>query len=187
MRMAYWDIETWDLSAPFGPILCISTLLLPEEKMVTLRQDAYVKRKKAEDMTDDRQLLIDFRESLKDRHITSGWFSKGFDISHVNSRLAYHGETELLPKALHLDAIWHFKGWRGLKPQSARMKHVAEFFKLDEQKPDVPPEVWLKARGGNKTAMDEVVERCEADVRITRMLTEKALDLGLVGNIGRYP
>lgn len=187
MRIAYFDIECWDLSAPFGPILCISSLMLPENKMVTLRQDNYVKRKLAKNMTDDHQLLVDFRESLKSRHLTSGWFTKGFDISHINSRLAYHGETELLPSTLHLDCIWFFKGWRGLKPQSSKMKHVAEFFKLSEQKPDVPPEVWLLARNGDKKAMDEVVDRCEADVRITRAITERALDMGLVRNIGVYP
>ncbi len=46
------------------------------------------------------------------------------------------------------------------------MKHVAEFFGA-EKKPDVAPETWMKAKAGNRKAMNEVVERCEADVRIT--------------------
>ena len=68
---------------------------------------------------------------------------------------------------------------------SSKMKHVAEFLKL-ERKPDVEPEVWMKAKGGNRKAMDEVVDRCEADVRITYAMTQESLRLGLVKNIQRY-
>jgi hypothetical protein len=65
------------------------------------------------------------------------------------------------------------------------MKHVAEFLKL-ERKPDVAPDVWMAAKGGNKKALDEVVDRCEADVRITQQITDKSFDLGLVRTINRY-
>jgi hypothetical protein len=186
LRTAIWDIETWDLKPPFAPLLCASVLLLPEERMVTLRIDAYKRRRKAKDMTDDRQLLLDLRDLLDAQQMTVGYFSKGFDISMVQSRLALHGEEQMPQPKLHLDPIWYFKGWRGIKGMSAKMKHMADFFGL-EQKPEVSADVWLRARGGNKAAMDEVCERCEADVRITRQLAMKALDLGLVRNIQRYP
>jgi len=185
VKIAFWDIETWDLKPQFGPIICASVLLLPEEKMVTFRQDNYKRRKKATDMEDDRQICCDLRDLLNEQYIHSGWFSKGFDITHVNTRLAHHGEA-LLESKLHLDAVWFFKGWRGLNTMSSKMKHVAEFFGIEE-KPDIKPETWLRARIGQKKAMDEVVKRCEADVRITRELTEKALELNLVKNIQRYP
>lgn len=185
MKIAYWDLETWDLSAEFGPILCGSVLLLPQEEMVSFRQDDYLRRKKAEDMTDDRQLCLDLRDLLNEQHLHAGYFSKGFDIAHLNTRLAHH-EEKLLDRRLHLDAIWFFKGWRGLKPRSSKMKHVANYLGL-EQKPEVEAEVWLKARGGNKEAMDVVQDRCEADVRITREITERALGMGLVKNITSYP
>lgn len=188
MKMAYWDIETWDLGAEFGPVVCVSVLLLEpgfEDRMVTFRQDEYVSKGLAEDMTDDAAMLADVRDLLDEQHLHAGWFSKGFDIAHVNTRLALHGER-LLKRKLHIDAIWHFKGWRGLKPRSSKMKHVSAFFGVEE-KPEVSAEVWLKARGGNRKAIDEVCARCEADVRITRELTEKALELELIRNIGVYP
>lgn len=184
MKIAYWDIETWDLSPQFGPILAASVLDASTNKMKTFRIDNYLKSKLAEDTTDDKQLCIDLRDHLEQYHVTSGWFSKGFDIAHLRSRLVLHGERPLR-EMLHLDAIWYFKGWRGLKPMSSKMKHVAEFLNL-EPKPDVEPEVWMKAKGGNKTAMNEVCKRCEADVRITKAITEKAIELGLVKNIQRY-
>lgn len=185
MRIGTFDLETHGLVPTYGPILCASCWLEPENKMVTYRQDAYVRAGKAEDMIDDKALCVDIRDCLETRHITSGYFSKGFDISHLNSRLAYHGERLMEPR-LHIDPIWSFKGWRGIKAQSGKMKHMAEFFGL-EQKEEVTPENWMKARAGNKKAMDVVVARCESDVRITVALTEKALDLKLIKNVGVYP
>lgn len=185
LKIAVFDIETWDLGAEFGPLVCASVLLLPENKMVTFRQDSYLRRKKAADMTDDRALLCDLRDLLDSRHLSIGWFSKGFDRPHINTRLAMHGEC-MLKAQLHIDPIWYYKGWRGLKTKTAKLKHVSEFFHFEE-KPEVPPEVWLKARGGNRKAIDEVVERCEADTRITAQIAKRTLDLGLVRNIQIYP
>lgn len=184
MKVAYWDLETWDLKPQFGPIMVASVLDASTNKMRTFRVDEYLRKNLAEDMTDDRALVVDLRDHLETFHLTSGWYSKGFDLTHLRSRLVIHGERPLR-EMLHMDCIWYFKGWRGLRPMSSKMKHVAEFLGT-EPKPDVEPEVWMKAKGGNKRALDEIVERCEADVRVTRQISEKALEIGLVKNIGKY-
>jgi uncharacterized protein YprB with RNaseH-like and TPR domain len=187
LKIAYFDLETWDLSPEFGPILCASVLSLPSGEMTTFRQDYYWRRagdKKAEDMQDDRSLCVDLRDFLESHHITCGYFSKGFDLAHLRTRLVHHGERPL-KRQLHFDPIWGFKGWRGIKPRSSKMKHVTNFLGL-EAKPDVPAEVWLKARLGNRAAIDIVAERCEADVRITQQISEKCLELGLLKNISEY-
>lgn len=186
-RWAVWDVETWDLKPEFGPLLCACVLIEPEGEMITLRQDDYVASGAAADMTDDRQLCCDLRDLLLSRHMHVGYFSTGFDIKQLRTRLAWHGEKRLLERRLHADPIWAFKGWRGLDPMSSAMKNVAKFFKLDEQKPDVAPEVWLKARTGNKAALREVAERCAADVRITKAILVKALDYNLITGIKSYP
>lgn len=183
MRFGTFDIETWDLGADFGPLLAACVEI--DGKMHTLRQDDFVKRKLAEDMTDDRALLAELKALLDSCNMTSGWFTKGFDIAHVSTRLVKWGLPPLASR-LHVDANWYFRGWRGLKTKTSKMKHVSEFFGFEE-KPEVPAEVWLKARGGNRKAMDVVVDRCQADVRITRAITDKAFDLGLVRNISMYP
>ena len=69
---------------------------------------------------------------------------------------------------------------------SGKLKYVSKFYGFEE-KPDLAPEVWLKARLGNKVATDEVVARCEADVRITAEIIDKSFDLNLIRNIQRYP
>jgi len=184
LRVCYWDIETHDLKPQFGPLLCASVLDNSSGKMTSFSMGEYRKLGLAEDMTDDRALLVALRDYLETFHITSGYYSKGFDLTHIRSRLVLHNERPF-KKMLHIDPIWYFKGWRGLRPMSAKMKHVAEYLKL-ESKPDVSPEVWMKAKAGNEKALKEVVKRCEADVRITKQIAEKAAELDLMANIQRY-
>jgi hypothetical protein len=73
-----------------------------------------------------------------------------------------------------------------LSPRNARLKTVSEFFGY-EAKPEVSAEVWVNARGGNRKALDEVVERCEADVRIAYEIGIRTLEEGLVKNLQSYP
>jgi len=185
MKIACFDIETWDLSPEFAPLVCASVLDVGSGEMTTYRMDSYRKRRRAEDYTDDRALLCDLRDLLNGYNLLMGWNSKGFDIPLIQTRLSKWGE-EMLQPTLHVDAMWAFRGWHGLKPRSSKLKHVSEFFGFEE-KPELDADVWLKARGGNKAAIDEVVDRCEADVRITAEITQKAFDLGLIRNIQRYP
>jgi len=192
MRIATFDIETWDLTAPFGPLVCASVLSQEpgfEDRMVTFRQDEYVKSGAAEDMLDDRQLLCDLRDFIEEHNLSIGWFSKGFDIKHVRSRLALHGER-LLKSMWHYDAMWGYKGWRGVSFGSAKMKNVAKNMGVAigvEQKPDVSAETWLSAKLGKKKAVDAVAERCEADVRITQKLAQYGMDNMLLKRIELYP
>lgn len=186
MKIAYWDIETSDLNAEFGRLVCASVLSLPEDRMISLRQDDYVRRKKAKNMADDRQIALDLRDLLEEFHVTAGWYSKGFDIPFLNTRLVSYGERRLHTH-LHLDGVWYAKGWRGVKPKSSKLKDAAVFFDLDDRKPEVEPQTWIAARSGDRDAMDEVVERCEADASLTRSVVEKLLDAHVVANIQRYP
>lgn len=186
MRIGYFDLETWDLSPEFGPILCGSVLSLPEEKMVTFRNDHYVEQGKADGMADDRALAVDLRDFLSDHHLLVAWHGKGFDCPLLNTRLV-KWDQEQLPRRLFLDPMYYFRGWRGLKPKSSSLENVAKFFQLVEEKLEVKPDTWLEARGGDSEAMDVAQERCESDVRLLREVTERAFDNCLVKNIQSYP
>lgn len=185
IRIAVFDVECWDLSPEFAPLVCASVLDTSTGEMKTFRMDSYKRRGLAEDYTDDRRLLCDLRDHLHTFHMTAGWNSKKFDVPLIRTRLAWY-EEELLKGMPHLDAMWAFKGWHGLKPLSCSLKNVSRFFGFEE-KPQLENIEWLKGRVGNKAAIDEIVERCEADVRITAAVTGKALELDLIKNIGRYP
>jgi len=179
--IAVFDLETTDLSADFGRLLCGSILSYPSMKMRTFRYDDY-----ATDPSGDRRLAVAVRDYLESHHITCGYYSKGFDIPFLNTRLMVHGERSL-ERTLHMDPIWFYRGWRGMKIRSSKMKVVAKVLNLDEKKMDVDDEVWIDARHGNKEAMDIICDRCESDVRVTMKILCHCLDNRLMKNIQTYP
>ena len=179
MKIATWDIETTNLKADVGRILCAS--VLTGRTMKSFRNDDIGKT-----MADDEEIAIQLRDYLEQFHMTIGWFSKGFDMSFVNTRLVKYGHKPIRSH-LHFDPIWYCKGWRGLRPRSAKMKVMAEFFNV-ERKIDVDVDVWIDAAyGGCRKSMDLLVKRCEGDVRTTEKLACHILDTGMVKNIGVYP
>ena len=183
MRMAVWDLETSGLEGDVGRLLCGSILDVTTGEMRSFRRDHL----KGKNRADDSRLAKVIRDELEKYHLTIGWYSKGFDIAFLNTRLVKAG-MKPLRSHLHLDPIWVCKGWRGLKARSAKMAVMSEFFNLPERKPGVDVDVWIDAaHGGDKAAMDLLVDRCEADVRITYQLTLKLLDTGLIKTIGTYP
>ena len=183
MRICTWDLETSNLKGDIGRLLCGSILDNATGKMTSYRN--YPNKKGG--LANDTALAIQIRDHVEKYHIAIGWFSKGFDVPFLNTRLVKAGERPM--KAMwHLDPIWACKGWRGLNARSAKMAVMAEFFDLPERKPGVDIDVWIDAAlGGDKKAMNELVERCEADVRITSQLAGKILDTGLIKNLSFYP
>lgn len=185
MRTAYFDLETWDLEPEFGPIICGVVISMPNDRVTVFRQDEYERDGRADDMVDDEEIATDIRDFLEDHHIVVGWHSKGFDIPLLNTRLAKY-EKRQIQRHLHLDPMYYYRGWRGLKPKSASLENVAKFYDFEE-KIGVDPDTWLRARLGNKPEMDKAVERCTSDVRILKQITERCLDERLAKNIQSYP
>ena len=179
--LAVFDLETTDLSADFGRLLCGSILSYPSMEMVTFRYDQW-----HDEPSDDKQVAVAVRNHIEKHHFSCGYYSKGFDIPFLNTRLMINGERAL-KSGLHIDPIWFYRGWRGMKVRSSKMKVIAKVLGLEEQKMDVDDEVWINARHGNKEAMDIVCERCESDVRVTMRILCHCLDNRLMKNIGTYP
>lgn len=189
---AVWDLETDDLDGDLGRILCASILLYPEEEMVTLRNDDI-----SGNMEDDSEIAVKIRDLLETRQVTAGWYSKGFDIPFLNTRLAAAGERPI-QRHWHLDGYYFWRGWRGLKLRNGKLKTVVEFLDCSaididvERKPDVDVEQWKKAAMSSdltlrSKAIDILADRCEADVRITDKVIDASFDLGLIKNVKTYP
>ncbi len=182
MHVGYFDIETTDLKGDKGRILCGVIYDNNSKRYDVFRNDDI-----AECLADDAEIARQIRDRLEDFNIVVGWFSKGFDIPFINTRLVKAGFKPIRPH-LHLDPCWYLKGWRGLNPRSSSLRVAAEFFDLKDRKPQVDVDVWIDAAyGGDRKAMDELVDRCKADVKITKEVCEKILATGLVKNIQMYP
>jgi uncharacterized protein YprB with RNaseH-like and TPR domain len=180
-RIGFFDLETTGLRPEFDRLICGSVLSYPSGESVTYRID----ETKHEDFSDDRELAVLIRERLEKHHILCGWNSKGFDIPFLNTRLSQQGERRI-KGLLHIDPMWQYRGWRGLKPRNSKLSTVAEFWQLKERKMEVDGQVWVKAQGGNREAIDILCARCESDAELTAQVVGKTFDADLIKNIEKY-
>lgn len=163
-NMAFLDIEATDLKANFGRMLCLS-VADNLGNVVTLRGDdpEYVGRKRR----DDSRLAVAARDYLEQFDVWVGWNSKMYDIPFIDSRLLIAGERPLRKDVMHIDPMWK-AGRFSLALHSRRLDAVAKTFRLDSQKTPLDFETWQDAAEGEREAMDNVVEHCEADTLTLR-------------------
>ncbi len=168
MRVLFYDTESTDLAASWGRILCGSFATL-EGKVWTHRYDQ--KQFKGKTIVDDRKLCVAIRDELEAADMIVGWNSILHDVPLINARLSKAGER---PCHLgerygvqHLDLMWYASG-QSMKVGGRKLDTVAKFFESDNQKTGLDGETWQLAGAGDKTALDSVVEHCEADVLVLR-------------------
>lgn len=165
-RTVGFDLETSNLSAMMGRILCCSFVNIgadDESDVVwTFRGDdrQYRNRK---DITDDGRLVVAIRDELeRTADILVGHNSKLFDLKMLNARLAKINERPYVPN-WHVDTMWiirtHFR-------ISSKLVNAQKFFNLADEKTPITWDNWQRAMSGDRAAMDEVVEHCEQDVKV---------------------
>ena len=181
--IGYFDLETTDLKMEMGMILCCSVLTYPSGEWHDFSINNYERTEDGE--LCDMGLSVDIRDCLEQHDILVGWNSKGFDVPYLNTRLAYKGNRRLKTH-LHIDPMYCYRGWHGIKPTSSSLKAVAEFWDLPIQKMDVPKKIWNQAKNGNRAAIAHLSKRSRSDVELTAMVTQKTFEAGLIKNIQRY-
>lgn len=163
MRIAGFDLETTDLGGNFGRILCgvVKPYLhdgLGAAKV--FRGDVRPFRQK--DIADDGRLAVAIRDELEHYDVIVGHNSKLFDRKFLNARLLRAGER---PKAsqFHVDTMWvirtHFR-------MSSKLDNVQKMLGLPDEKTPIDWNTWARAGAWVRSAMDEVVEHCLADVDV---------------------
>lgn len=161
MKIVAFDLETTNLTAIMGRVLCGSFLNIVDgvkTKPRTLRLDQLAKK----DRMDDRKLVCAIRDELENAHMIVGWNSKMFDVPFLNARLVFHGERIYKPQ-MHLDLMYYSKG-TSARIGSSKLLNSQKFFRLKEAKTDISWENWNRAALGERPAMDDVVLHCEKDV-----------------------
>ena len=173
MRMTVVDIETTNLSALMGRVLCASfypiynaeaNKLRVKPKAYTLRADRAPYKVKG-DLLDDTLLLEAIRDELDKYNAIVTWNGKLFDIPFMNARLMRQGKRRIEPQ-FHIDAMY-YAGGCSARIGSKKLVNVQKFLDLKGAKTELKWETWQRASAGNKKAMNEVVEHCEADVEVT--------------------
>ena len=177
MRIVAWDLETTDLKALMGRVLCCSFCPILEEgrteRPYTFRGDD--KKYKHRDPINDRKLVVASRDELEKYNLVIGWNSKLFDLPFLNARLAQYGERPFRPQ-FHMDPMYYARG-SGLRIGSSKLDNVQKFFSLPETKTPITWDDWKRAAMGDKPAMDNVVDHCEQDVKVLSMAYWKLLPM----------
>lgn len=174
---AVFDIETTNLGADFGIILCAVVKPIGNGfKPRIFRLDNYVKNTRNE----DKLLVKDLKRELSRHDFLISYNGARFDIPFINTRLMYHKLTPMQAK-LHIDmyriAKSNFRMWR------KGLAQVIGLLDIPEKKTLIEPKYWRWAMMGDKQAMNKVVEHCIQDVLSLEMASNRLIPL--VKNIKR--
>jgi uncharacterized protein YprB with RNaseH-like and TPR domain len=162
-RIGFFDYETTGLKANFGRTLVFS-VCGADGKMTTLRADDPALQGRTR--RDDAKLAAASRDILESYNILVSWNGKRFDIRYLNGRLLLGGERPLRSDIMHADLLpisRHYFAWH-----SHRLDAVAKTLRLTNQKTELDFDAIEAARDGEAWALDNIVEHCEADVRVLR-------------------
>jgi len=159
VKTAVYDLETTNLRADIGRILCGSILDHHTKEIFTYKTDHHR-------TYDDRSVCGKLRDKLQEYDILVGWHVRGFDFPFLQTRL-FQNNMNLLGSFFVIDPMYKYRGWHGLLLCSSKLKNVAEFLNLKERKDELDKIVWTKAMGGHKESIDRLTERCDSDIRIT--------------------
>lgn len=170
MRVVFWDLETTDLKALMGRILCCSFKPLGED-VYTFRGDE--KPYKGKSRIDDSRLVLAIRDELSKYDLVVGHNSRLFDHPMLNARLAKAGYEPFRPHFI-MDTRWYLNS-SSMRIGSAKLENAQKFFNLGEEKTPISWEQWQLAGMGDKAAMDEVVVHCEQDVKVLEELYHHVL------------
>lgn len=177
-----FDIETSNLNADYGIILCGVIYDITTDKMNIIRWDKTEAYKKGI-YHEDREVVVKIRDELEKYDIIIGYNSTKFDIPFLRTRLLKYRER-LLESVRHIDLYWIAR-YR-LKLHDNKLDTIAKFAKTEHQKTEVDGDKWIEALvyAGTKKgikAMDYIVEHCILDCRVLAQVFGELKDL--IGNI----
>lgn len=168
-RIILWDLETSNLSANFGYILCAGWKALGEKKTHVIKITDFPLFKK--DPTNDKEVAKAMREVLTEADGWVTWYGSKFDEPYLNSRLMNHGLHPCPPMGRA-----HIDGWRiaryKMKLNSNRLATVTRFLGM-EDKTALDGPTWIKAQAGHKPSLKYVYDHCYQDVRVLEQVYEK--------------
>lgn len=158
-RVLIFDIESSNLAANFGYVLCISYKWLGERVVHTIAIDQFDRFRT--DPTNDKDVVKEFKKIYEQADLVVAHYGAKFDRTFINTRLLVHGLTGLPRTKL-------FDTWRiakdHLRLNSNRLATLISALGIRYKKTELDGPIWIKAMAGNRSALRYVVEHCVMDV-----------------------
>jgi len=173
MRIVSFDIETTDLKANMGIILCASFHEIVPPGYYSNHHDTptrpYTIKLNIDDPYDpnpDKELVISIRDEVEKYNAIVTWNGKMFDVPFLNARLMFHGERPVRVQ-FHIDAMYYAGGISN-RIGSRRLISVQQFLGISNEEGKTPLtwDTWKSAMRGSPKAMKDVVKHCEMDVQV---------------------
>ncbi len=167
MKFAVLDIETSNLNADFGFMICAVVKTYGIEEMKVLRIDKYpiwLKQK-----FNDKNLIRDLVNYLDNFDGIITYNGKRFDIPFLRSRIIYWRERPL-KRLFHIDVL-DIVRYR-LKIHNAKLNSLIDFLNSNEEinvekieeKTNINNTYYTRAVTGDKKGLNYLVEHCVKDV-----------------------
>jgi len=158
-KVGFLDIETSNLKANFGIVLCWCIL----DENGTLYED-WLTKKDVLSGNEDTRVVSTCIETMRAFDRVVGHYSTYFDIPFLRSRAIIHGLD--FPKH---GELYHTDVWRMAKTKlclhSNRQDVIAESLQGKTIKTRISHPAWRQAMMGDEKAAAEVVDHCEKDVQ----------------------
>ena len=165
MKTAIFDIETSGLYANFGILLCCSVKDYQPDgrgKVKTFRADRYPTWKTHR--TDCKQITCDIVDYLKEYDILVAHNGQYFDKQWLNTLCLLYGHNPSIRWTKLIDPVLLAR--RHLRLGRNSLDTLIDYFGIPDKKTHVSGRLWLAAAiEGNRSAMGQIVEHCELDVK----------------------
>jgi len=178
-RLGFFDIETTNLGAMMGRVLGVS--VCDEFGETSLISKTYADFD-GKSILDDAPLVEWAMEELTKYDILVSWNGKLFDKPFLNARALKGLVVPVFPLKMHIDLMYQFKGQQA-RMGSAKMDNVAKALGVRHQKTPLDFAIWERAAVGDKDALANVMEHCEADILAMRDIFARSKKL--IGTITR--
>lgn len=171
LKTAFIDVETSPLLAYVwrtGKTHITIDSLIPDSMVklicISWRWDGEKKthRLSWDERQDDKQLLVDFIEAIKDAECLIGHNEKNFDIKIINARIAYHRLNTQLPLTLLEDTLQLFR--RAMNLPSMKLDYLLHYFGI-KRKLKTDMMLWMRTCYYNdRMALEKMGKYCDRDV-----------------------
>lgn len=169
-QLCFFDLESTGTKGDYNSILCVS--IKPwHEKPTSFVVDG---------PGSDRGILADVRNELHKYALWCGYFSKGFDVPMIQSRLLVNN-LKPLEKRHHLDLYFILK-YRLLTGRRSQA-HLLEWLNAKQRKMTLSPDLWVAVLRNPQRYLPVLKRRCESDCAGLEALYDKTKHL--IGEITR--
>lgn len=149
--ICFFDIESTGLRGDYNSVLVVSVKpYLDPPITLTIKQ-----------VGNDQKLVREAKELLEQFDCWVGYYSKGFDVPMLNTRLLKWGQQPI-EKRLHLDMYYSLKA--NILTSRRSQGHLLNWLGTPEQKMSVGADTWSEMPFKLQEHLPKMVERCESDV-----------------------